>query len=68
MFGIVSLSSICMWCGVIDDMLIGPFIFDDHMTVHNYRDFLQNGLPDQLENVPLATHIAMYFQHDGAPT
>ena len=25
-------------------------------------------LPKQLENVPLATLFAMYFQHDGAPS
>jgi hypothetical protein len=60
--------SINVWCGVIDDMLIGPFILDNCMMGHNCQDFLQNGLPDQLEDVPLATQIAMYFQHDGAPT
>jgi hypothetical protein len=36
------------------------------MTGHNYLDFLQNGLPDQLEDVPLVTCIAVYFQHYGA--
>jgi hypothetical protein len=63
--------SINMWCGMIDDMLIGPVILDDHMTGHNYLDFLQNGLPEQVEDVPLAAQIAMYFQHDqhdGAPS
>jgi len=34
----------------------------------NYLDFLQNELPKQLEDVPLATRIAMYFQYDGAPS
>jgi len=38
------------------------------MTGQNYLDFLQNELPNQLEDVPLATRIAMYFQHDGAPS
>jgi hypothetical protein len=33
-----------------------------------FSRFLQNGLPEQLEAVPLATRIAMYFQHDGAPS
>jgi hypothetical protein len=31
------------------------------------NEFLQNELPEQLEDVPLATRIAMYFQHDEAP-
>jgi hypothetical protein len=45
--------------------MIGPIILDDLMTGHNYLDFLQNGLPE-LEDVPLATLTAIYFQHDGA--
>ena len=53
---------------MIDDMLIGSVILDDRMTGQNYLDFLQNELPKQLEDVPLATRIAMYFQHDGAPS
>jgi len=60
--------SINMWCGMIDDMLIGPVILDDRMTGQNYLDLLQNELPKQLEDVPLATRIAMYCQHDGAPS
>ena len=53
---------------MIDDMLIGPVILDDHMTGQNNLDFLQNKLPKQLEDVPLATQIAIYFQRDGAPS
>jgi len=34
----------------------------------NYLDFLQNELPKQIEDVPFATRIAMYFQHDAAPS
>ena len=44
------------------------YILDDRMTGQNYLDFLQNELPKQLQVVPLATRIAMYFQHDGAPS
>jgi hypothetical protein len=36
------------------------------MTGHNYLDFMQNGLPEQLYDVPLATRIDMYFQYDTA--
>jgi len=48
--------------------LIGPVILDDRMIRQNYLDFLQNELPKQLEDVLLATRIAMYFQHDRAPS
>ena len=53
---------------IIDDMLTGPVILDDRMKGQNYLDFLQNELPKQLEDVPLATRIAIYFQHGGAPS
>ena len=36
--------SINVWCGMIDDMLIGPVILDDLMTGQNYPEFLQNEL------------------------
>jgi hypothetical protein len=49
-------------------MLIDPLILDDRMTGQNYLDFQRNGLPEQLEDVPLATRIAMYFQQGGAPS
>jgi hypothetical protein len=52
---------------MIDDMLIGPVLLDNHTTGYNYQEFLQNGLPEQLESVPLARRIAMYCQHDRAP-
>ena len=32
--------SINVWCGMIDDMFIGPVILNDHMTGQNYLDFL----------------------------
>ena len=33
--------------GMIDDMLIGPVILDDHMTGQNYLDFLQIELTEK---------------------
>jgi hypothetical protein len=52
---------------MIDDMLSDPVILDDDMTGQNYPDFLPNGLPEQLQDVPLAPRIAPYFQHNGVP-
>ena len=53
---------------MIDDTLIGPVILDYRMTGQNYLNILQNESPKQLADVPLATRIATYFQHDGAPS
>ena len=47
---------------------LGSTVLDYRMTGQNCLDFLQNGLPEQLEDAPLATRIAMPFQHDGAPS
>jgi hypothetical protein len=46
-------------------LLIGPVNLENRMAGQNYLELLQNELPEQLEDVPLATRIAMYFQHDG---
>jgi len=59
--------SIDVQCGMIDDLLIGLVILDDRITRQNYLDSLQNGLPEQLEDVPLATRMAAYFRHDRTP-
>jgi hypothetical protein len=48
--------------------MIGTVILDGRMLGQNYLyvDFMQCGLPEQVEDVSLATRIALYFQHDGA--
>jgi len=56
--------SVNVWCGIINDMLIGPVIVEDRMTGDSYLHFLQNDLPEQLEDVPLDTRRHMYLQHD----
>jgi len=53
--------SVIVWCAVLDDQLIDPFILEDRLTGEAYLRFLQEELPRLLEDVPLN------FQHDGAP-
>jgi len=55
-----------IWCGIINDMLIGPVIVEDQMTGDSYLHFLQNDLPEQLEDGPLDTRRHIYLQHNGA--
>ena len=45
--------SINVWCGMVDDILIGPVILDNRMTGQNYLEFLQYGLPEQVVYVHL---------------
>jgi hypothetical protein len=44
-----------MWCGVIGDQLIGPYVFPQRLTGDIYANFLQDELPALLENVHLQT-------------
>ena len=59
--------SVNVWCAVLDDQLIGPFISEGRLTGQAYLRFLQEELPILLEAVPLDKRGRMYFQHDGAP-
>ena len=59
--------SVNVWCAVLEDQLIGSFILPGHLTGEAYLKFLQEELPQLLEDVHLNKRGRMYFQHDGAP-
>lgn len=59
--------SLNVWAGIVNGMLIGPFILPDRMNGLDYLHFLQNNLPELLEDVPLEIRQSMWFLHDGAP-
>ena len=46
--------SVIVWCGVIDNQLIGPSVLPNRLTGRAYVDFLQKELPLLFEEVPLA--------------
>ena len=56
-----------MWCAVLDDQLIGPFILEGRLTGEAHLRFLQEELLRLLEDVRLNKRGRMYFQPDGAP-
>ena len=58
--------SVNVWCVIIGDQLISPYIFLKHLTGDIYPNFLQAELPALLENVSLQTRQQMYYQHDRA--
>ena len=45
--------SVNVWCGVIGNRLIGPFVFDNNLTGNTYEALLRNELPGLLEDIPL---------------
>ena len=58
--------SVNLWCAVLDNQLIGPFILEGRLTGEAYLRFLQEELPGRMEDVPLNERGRMYLQHDGA--
>lgn len=56
-----------MWTGILNGRIIGPFELPENLTSEAYLDFLQNHLPDLLEDVPLNIYASMWFQQDGCP-
>lgn len=60
--------SVNLWCGVLGDRIIGPFVFDGYLNGESYLNFLQNDLPNLLEDIPLDVRASMWYQHDGCPS
>ena len=56
-----------VWCGIIGEILIGPYFYEGTLTGNRYLSFLQDTLPGLLENVPLNIRNDMIFQQDSAP-
>ena len=44
---------VSVWCAVLDDQLVGPFILEGRLTREAYLRFVQEELPRLLEDVPL---------------
>ena len=59
--------SVNVWCGLLGNKLIRPFVFDNNLTGNTYKGFLRNELPGLLKDIPLMIRSQMYFQRDGAP-
>jgi len=47
--------SLNVWCDVIGDQLIGPYIFPQRLSGEIYTNVLQDELPAFLENAALQT-------------
>lgn len=59
--------SVSVWGGIVGDNLLGPYFLPPRLNAELYLEFLDQTLPELLEEVPLAIRQTMRFQHDGAP-
>ena len=55
-----------VWAGIVDDFLLGLYIFPEGLNASSYLIFLQKVLPELLHPIPLNIRRSMRFQHDGA--
>lgn len=58
--------SVNTWCGIVADKVIGPHFFDGPLNGEMYNNFLNNNLP-QLLNDNGIRQEEVWFQQDGAP-
>ena len=59
--------SVKCWCGIVGDHVIGPYFFECRLTGQVYANFLQDVLPQSMEDVPLHVRMNAWIQYDGAP-
>lgn len=53
--------------GILNGQIIDPFELPENLNREIYHDFLEDELPNLLEDAPLATRRAMWLQNDGCP-
>lgn len=53
--------SINLWCGILNNKIIGPIFIDGNLNQHNYLQLLE----DMLDNLPLGDRRNIYFMQDG---
>jgi len=63
---IINIVGVNIWCGIINAYLIGLYFFN-RLNEEIYLSFLQNKLPELLEEVDLATRQKMWWQQDASP-
>ncbi|KAJ8877116.1 hypothetical protein PR048_021568 [Dryococelus australis] len=56
-----------MWCGIIEDQVIGSYFTEGTVTGNRYGHFLTKVLPALLEDIPLAICTCIWYQHDRYP-
>lgn len=59
--------SIILWCSIIFNEILRPYIFQGPLTGWMFLNFMQTELLLLLEDIILVGWLYMYHQHDGAP-
>jgi hypothetical protein len=56
-----------VWCGILNDTIIGPVFFEGTLTGHRYETLILKGLVEyHMDSLQLAQASQTWSQHDGA--
>lgn len=55
------------WTGILNGKIIGPFELPGNLSGQSYLNFLQNDLPNLMEDVPEEVRQSHWLQNDGCP-
>jgi hypothetical protein len=61
------LSTLSFNASIAGDRILGTYFLPPRLTGTVYHEFLQNALPDLLQDADLQTGIHSWATHDGAP-
>lgn len=59
--------SLNVWAECLGQHVIGPYFFEETLNGDVYANFVENILPELLEDIPLNVRRIMWLQQDGAP-
>ncbi|GBM76214.1 hypothetical protein AVEN_86425-1 [Araneus ventricosus] len=59
--------SVNVWAGIVNDILIFPYLPPTRLNGSHYLIFLEKVLPELLQDIPTVVRNKMWLQHDGAP-
>lgn len=59
--------SINVWCGFLNNKIIGPIFFNGSLTGARYLSFLRDSIDNLLDDIPLNEIRDIIWQQDGAP-
>lgn len=60
-------SSLHVWCGLLDNKIIGPIFIDGSLNGEKYLNLLTNDVENYLDNLPLRQYNEIIWHQDGAP-
>ena len=60
-------TSVNVWCGMINNKILGPIFYNGTLNGQRYLNFLQNEIEVFLDELPLETYRTLIWQQDGAP-